>query len=307
MSAHRARKLVEAGVWLRMSGDQEGARKLFEHALNLDPSNERARQLLEAPTAPPGQTLPAYAAPPTDTGQAPASNPFVPAMTPSRSVGLEVDWGLAAILPESQAALRPGAPPPPPPPPEPVAQERVLAPPRNAWESIRSLTGPEVIPIEPGPGHAMDLLSGDTAPPSGLPDREDSAAEGSQESRVQSLVQGATDLMGLDDHTGAMDLILQAQRIAPDHPDVRQLRERSERTLLNMYESKLGPLAAVPRVLLKQDEVIWLNLDHRAGFVLAQIDGAINFEDLFAVSGMSRLDTARILAQLKDQGVIAVA
>ena len=73
-----------------------------------------------------------------------------------------------------------------------------------------------------------------------------------------------------------------------------------------MLESKLGQMELIPRVLLKQDEIIWLNLDHRAGFVLAQIDGALTLEDLFAVSGMSRLDTARILVQLKDQGVIAL-
>ncbi len=37
----------------------------------------------------------------------------------------------------------------------------------------------------------------------------------------------------------------------------------------------------------------------------AQIDGAVSFDDLFAVSGMSRLDTARILAQMVDEGVIS--
>ena len=61
----------------------------------------------------------------------------------------------------------------------------------------------------------------------------------------------------------------------------------------------------MPRVRLQPDDIIWLNLDHRAGFVLAQIDGAVSFDDLFALSGMSRLDTARILAQLLDEGIIA--
>src|SRR5262247_1839691 len=105
MSAHRARKLVEAGVWLRISGDQEGARRLFEQALRLDPTNVRAKQLLEAP---PSAPLPQQA-----IGHAPAGdeeagrNPFVRGEGPSRSVGLEVDWGLAAIVPESQSSLRP--------------------------------------------------------------------------------------------------------------------------------------------------------------------------------------------------------
>src|SRR5205823_11565164 len=112
-------------------------------------------------------------------------------------------------------------------------------------------------------------------------------------------------LLGLDDHTGAMDLILKAQELAPDDTEVQALRERSERTLEAMFESKLGKLTHSPRVKLKDDEIIWLNLDHRAGFVLAQIDGSVTFEDLFAVSGMSRLDTARFLAQLVEEGVIS--
>jgi hypothetical protein len=49
---------------------------------------------------------------------------------------------------------------------------------------------------------------------------------------------------------------------------------------------------------------MWLNLDHRAGFLLAQIDGTVNYEDLFALSGLPRLDTARILVALLQQGVI---
>src|SRR5215472_1090856 len=106
MSAHRARKLVEAGVWLRISGDQEGARRLFEQALRLDPANVRAKQLLEAPpSAPLPQQVIGHA--PAATDEATARNPFVRGEGPSRSVGLEVDWGLAAIVPESQSSLRP--------------------------------------------------------------------------------------------------------------------------------------------------------------------------------------------------------
>ncbi len=71
-----------------------------------------------------------------------------------------------------------------------------------------------------------------------------------------------------------------------------------------MYESKLGPLVGVPRLAIKPEEVMWLNLDHRAGFLLAQIDGTVDFEALFALSGLPRLDTARILANLIADGVI---
>jgi hypothetical protein len=147
-----------------------------------------------------------------------------------------------------------------------------------------------------GPDNALEFVStGSNVSRSPEADREE----------VETLLRGARDLIDLDDHTGAMELISRAQLLAPEDPSMQQLRERSERTLLAMFESKLGRLEKVPRVMLKDDEIIWLNLDHRAGFVLAQIDGTVSFEDLFAVSGMSRLDTARILAQLVDEGVIS--
>ena len=143
----------------------------------------------------------------------------------------------------------------------------------------------------------MDLVTADRSPVAVQ------AKNNVEEAR--HLMRGAKDLLGLDDHSGAMELILKAQELAPNDPEVQALRGRSESTLEAMFESKLGNLDAAPRVKLKDDEVIWLNLDHRAGFVLAQIDGQCSFEDLFSVSGMSRLDTARILAQLIEEGVIS--
>jgi hypothetical protein len=294
MSAHRAKKLVEAGVWLRISGDHEGARRLFEQALVLDPANVRAKQLLEAP---PSTPLAQQATDHTAVDEtAAARNPFLRGDGPSRSVGLDVDWGLAAILPESQSVFRspqkgddPGDPP--------GAWGRGSTPPKGA-------SGAQV---QPGSAPAMEMVSNPARSQPAFPTSDPPHPTEVRDTEVQTLLQGAQDLIGLDDHSGAMDLILRAQRIAPDRIDVRRLRERTEAKLLGMLESKLGRMDAMPRVLLKQDEIIWLNLDHRAGFVLAQIDGTLSLEDLFAVSGMSRLDTARILVHLKEQGVISLA
>jgi len=44
----------------------------------------------------------------------------------------------------------------------------------------------------------------------------------------------------------------------------------------------------------------------RSGFVLAQIDGEVSFEDLYAICGLSQLDTARILSQLLAEGVVSI-
>jgi hypothetical protein len=132
----------------------------------------------------------------------------------------------------------------------------------------------------------------------------DGAAVAGPGSELETLLRGVEDLLELDDHSGAVDLLRRAQDLAPEDPRVEMLRDRSEHTLMAMLEAKLGDLRRVPRVRLKPDDIIWLNLDHRAGFVLAQIDGTVSYDDLFSLSGMTRLDTARILAQLLDEGVI---
>ncbi len=230
------------------------------------------------PETPPPSTPPIFASPPTAAPPPPAIDD---------SLGFAWSWSASS----------------PPPAPAPVVDEEPPAPrpsptlaPRaeSAWDA-RSNPG---IKLEAVVGHdrALDLISSDskiTHPPR------------SQKDEVKAILRGARDLLELDDHTGAMELIVKAQTIAPDDPDVQAMRERSEKTLLNMFESKLGKLETIPRVLLKDDEIIWLNLDHRAGFVLAQIDGTVSFDDLFSVSGMSRIDTARILAQLVEEGVIS--
>jgi tetratricopeptide (TPR) repeat protein len=512
MSKERAAQLIDAGIWLRLSGDLEGARKLFERALKLDPANERATQLLkEAVAPPPPPSAPDPGAPfeppvappvaPVDLGvsasQVIAAIDPTPSTIQARPSGMlsmpvgpppdDLDWGKAtgfdspepfrepaaagsgewgAMLeppepppnpvassvsatislgeepaqpprstppifgaPASQkpaltvsldgdrpvtpptpppvsgaAALGgwqppafeppPGAPaamtvtisstnapepspprstpplfdaasPPPPspvglpPPPDPLGMPSPPEPPTFkapspvptnvdvpltaapdpvgvAWAWSNNTPAPfrepatshEVVPAETRPvpqpsplspnatsawdvrsnpgiklsaivgeAKALEMISSDSAIRKGTPPP-------SAKDEVKTLLRGARDLLDLDDHTGAMELITKAQALAPNDPDVQSIRERSEKTLLTMFESKLGRLDTVPRVLLKEDEIIWLNLDHRAGFVLAQIDGTVSFDDLFAVSGMSRLDTARILAQLVDEGVI---
>ncbi|MFT3835469.1 MAG: hypothetical protein QM723_00535 [Myxococcaceae bacterium] len=500
MSKGRAAQLVEAGLWLRLSGDHEGAKRLFEQALKLDPENARAKQLLDAPSGAPAASPPGVGAamdldwgsatgfdapepprppaslPPVEMPHEPLPPPVfdvpiegdvtigpevghpsygppeaptapeawtdhVPSLPPSRPVPPMVSpfappvdgpppsntmvfagqnaqnpqqpaggsntlvfAGQPNLVPpvapvQFDAPPGPGAPPVSsstmvmmqipgmPPPVAPVAGSNTLvyaqpvappmpgagldepksntlvyaqpvAPPLGAMPA--SPASPAVMPVS---DRAAELFGGieaealppifDTpvpqvpAPPGASPaalmqgaksgwDRasnpgielKDAAPDlanvldlvktiepkptvppqvsaDQRKSEAAALLRGAKDLLDLDDHSGAMELIVKAQELAPDDGEVKAMRERSEKTLQAMFESKLGDLNNMPRVKLKEDEIIWLNLDHRAGFVLAQIDGTVSYEDLFAVSGMSRLDTARILAQLLEEGVIS--
>jgi hypothetical protein len=58
MSPQRSAALVEAGVFLQLSGDADGAKVLFRQALTLDPTNAKAKVLLGEPTPPAPTALP---------------------------------------------------------------------------------------------------------------------------------------------------------------------------------------------------------------------------------------------------------
>ena len=130
------------------------------------------------------------------------------------------------------------------------------------------------------------------------------AREPQEKSDVNVWLSAAKELFALGDFSGSLELIEKILQVDPDHGEARDYLRQNEATLVAMYESKLGPLGDVPHLAIKPEEIVWLNLDHRAGFLLAQIDGAVDYEALFALSGLPRLDTARILANLIADGVI---
>src|SRR5437764_232866 len=120
------------------------------------------------------------------------------------------------------------------------------------------------------------------------------------------MTRGARELVALNDFSGALELLNKVLDRKPNDKDALQQYEVCEQNLTLMYESKMGAMDARPRTAIPPDEIIWLNLDPRAGFVLAQIDGEGSFEDLYAICGLKRLDTARILCELLEQGVVQV-
>jgi hypothetical protein len=73
-----------------------------------------------------------------------------------------------------------------------------------------------------------------------------------------------------------------------------------------MYSAKLGPLDRVPVVMVARDQLRWLSIDHRAGFVLSLIDGVSSLEMILDVTGMPQLDGLRILSELAQQRIIAI-
>lgn len=112
------------------------------------------------------------------------------------------------------------------------------------------------------------------------------------------------DRYAMGDFSGALEIAetlleadsadLDAQRYATSCRDV----------LTQMYLSRLGGLQQVISVVLRPEELRWLNLDHRAGFLLSLVDGASTIDELLDISGMPRLDALKILATLREQRAI---
>ncbi len=155
------------------------------------------------------------------------------------------------------------------------------------------------------PGSAFEaLLSTSAAAPSPQDPPPEAPAPVDE---LTSLMTGAKELFDLGDFSGSLDLVEKVLRAEPTHEGALAYLKRNEATLMRMYESKLGAMSVVPRQLVPPDEVIWLNMHHRAGFILSQVDGTMSYEDLLEISGMDRFDTVRILAELVSKGIIGAS
>jgi hypothetical protein len=194
------------------------------------------------------------------------------------------------------------------PPPAGPAQESAPAPVEfEPWSSSGDSPAPVAAPAPeqtaPPQGDALELVvEVPSTDPEPLPDPGAPAGE----SEAGAWLRGARDLLDLDDFSGALELLDKILEKEPDHQDARQLRERAESQLLNMLSSKLGDLSQVPRVQMPEDEIIWLNYDHRAGFVLSLVDGELSYDEIISVSGLSQLECMRFLVQFLLEKVIRV-
>jgi hypothetical protein len=108
----------------------------------------------------------------------------------------------------------------------------------------------------------------------------------------------------LGDFTGALriaELVLGGDAA---HPQARLYARYSRQRLEQIYSSRLGSSSHVPVVTVRDSEVRWLGLDHRAGFLLSRVDGAHSVDMLIDVSGMQRLECLKTLVELLDAGAI---
>src|SRR5437763_2093724 len=273
-------------------GKMVDAVRAWEEAYLLEPTNLRAREFLRSAL----ERIHAVMAP-GGRGAGPngsAPHPWLPpqpAAAPATAAAAAPRQAAKTVAPDPKAAkkAKPAAAPARRAPPMPTAP----APLKSPWDDGPSLAIPQPETGDSSGGawsiHAETLTN---------------AALSDDETDV--WMRGARELVALNDFSGALELLHKVLERKPNDRDALQLYDVCEQNLTLMYESKIGAMDARPRTAIPPDEIIWLNLDPRAGFVLAQIDGEVSFDDLYAICGLKRLDTARILCELLEQGVVQV-
>ena len=113
------------------------------------------------------------------------------------------------------------------------------------------------------------------------------------------------DRFSLGDYSGALLIAERVLEMDPANAEALRRADDCRAVLHQMYTARLGPLDRVPILMVARDQLRWLSVDHRAGFVLSHVDGASSLETIIDLSGMPRLDALRILAEFVREAVIA--
>ena len=69
-------------------------------------------------------------------------------------------------------------------------------------------------------------------------------------------------------------------------------------------ESWARGVTGAPTVTMERDRLKRLPLDHRAGFLLSLMDGAIDLDTVVEVSAMPRAEVLRVVRDLVEGGVV---
>jgi len=121
-----------------------------------------------------------------------------------------------------------------------------------------------------------------------------------------SAIADMKDRYAMGDFSGALLIAEGVLETSPDDPEAPRYAQSCRDVLTQMYSARLGSLDQRVTVAVPSDQIRWLTLDHRAGFLLSLVDGGSTVDQLLDISGMPRLDAMRIMYQLLDQRVISL-
>jgi hypothetical protein len=109
-----------------------------------------------------------------------------------------------------------------------------------------------------------------------------------------------------DDFAGALAIAETILGNGDVDPEVQACADSCRARLMASYVESLGSLDRVPVMVAPFDELEARTVDHRAGFLLSQVDGATSLETILDVSGMPPLDALRIVRELVRRGIVVL-
>lgn len=110
----------------------------------------------------------------------------------------------------------------------------------------------------------------------------------------------------LGDFSGALraaELVLGRE---PDHARAQAFAEQCRDKLTALYLARLGGGNRAIERAVESNDVRWLGIDHRAGFMLSQIEGHTSIEELVDISGLPRHDALKLLVELVGAGAVRI-
>jgi hypothetical protein len=107
------------------------------------------------------------------------------------------------------------------------------------------------------------------------------------------------------DFTGSLELAESITAVREDDVEAKACAGVCRARLVASYVALMGALEQVPVLAMPLIEIDGSQLDHRAGFILSQVDGKTTLEAILDVSGMASHDALRIVWELVQRGVLA--
>ena len=124
--------------------------------------------------------------------------------------------------------------------------------------------------------------------------------------RVSRLIERAAQAHEAGEQEFAVALLAFALEEDPESAVAQKVIHQQREVILRVYQSYFGAMTACPALGLPMHELAQHQLDNRVAFLLSRIDGSLSFEEILDVSGMTRLETCRYLAEMITKGILEI-
>ncbi|HTV19735.1 MAG TPA: hypothetical protein VMG12_13715 [Polyangiaceae bacterium] len=162
---------------------------------------------------------------------------------------------------------------------------------------------------EPAKDSALDFVDGFDALLDSLPPAPKSRLEPREPPSSKPRVgpKEMQECYAVGDFSRALSIAEEILARSPDDVQARRCAQNCRDVLTQMFAARIGPLDQVISVVISPEEVQWLALDHRAGFLLSLVDGQSTVDEILDISGMTRLDALKIIFDLTERQVVRLA